>query len=984
MPYSDDIADAFKAWETRLRGWNVYSYPVELEPPLVPMSAYLPPETSTVDDGRQHTPLSYLVDAISKPATSNEAQINTNDFGDQEIDDSPERYDGDNESLVTFTLALPQDYIGSLITYQQLLLSLRYAKHPIGFEIVGSSNGIYIQYSVRDSDSEQFRSQLRAHLPEATVSEQTDALEDVFPSPHTVMVDFALEQEVMLPLKRNDLKHDPLNSLVGSMENLAENEAAVFQVLLTKTNHPWDKAFDASLLDTQEKPLFLDSQNLISGMKEKAQSSMFACVVRLFVAAEDNDRTWEIARGVGGGLAQFDASGKNNLMPLSNDSYEDSDHYFDFRDRTTHRSGMLLSLDELVGLVHYPDAIVQSQKLHRQRVKTKAAPDLSLGHDYVLGENEYRGTKNEVALSEDQRTRHMYVVGASGTGKSTLLLNCIKQDIENSQGLCVLDPHGDLIDQALAFIPEDRIKDVILIDPTDEEYPIGLNIFDAHSNLEKTLLASDLTAVFERLSTSWGDQMSTVLGQGVLAMLESSKGGTLHDLRRFLIEQDFRNEFLEHVQDQEVVYYWQKQFPLLSGRPQASVLTRLDTFLRPKPIRYMVAQRKSAIDFAKVMDEGKILLAKLSHGGIGEENSYLLGAILASKIQQTAMARQSIPEEHRRAFWLYIDEFQNFLTPSISQTLSGARKYSLGMILAHQELTQLSLANKSVAASVIANPYTRICFRMGDRDAKTLSEGFSEFDSKDLQNLGIGEAIGRIEQAKYDFSLSTYPLPEIDQTKSEKQIEKIRAASRKKYATPRVEVEKLLSGARNIQSTDTAKEIPDEPQAPKRWKPSKHGKGGEAHTKLQKEVQNIAHDLGFGAEIEKHIGEGKHVDVEIFGGGQRIAVEISITTSPEHETENIQKCIDVGYRSILIVSNAKKKLSVIKRHAQETFDTGALEAIQFLSPKEVYAYLQPIAKNISSSETIRGYEVGTEWVELEEKDRKIKEAVMARVLTGKT
>ena len=228
---------------------------------------------------------------------------------------------------------------------------------------------------------------------------------------------------------------------------------------------------------------------------------------------------------------------------------------------------------------------------NEKSARTKAAPAVAFGHQLFLGENDHAGKTVRVTQSPEQRIQHTYLIGASGTGKSTLLLNMIVQDIRNGEGLAVLDPHGDLIDHILGHIPEERFDDVVLLDPSDEEYPVGFNILSAHSELERNLLASDLGSVFRRLSTSWGDQMTAVLGNAMLAFLESSEGGTLADLRRFLVESDYRSRFLTTVRDQEVAYYWRKEYPLLSGRPQGPILTRLDTFLRPKLIRHMVSQR---------------------------------------------------------------------------------------------------------------------------------------------------------------------------------------------------------------------------------------------------------------------------------------------------------------------------------------------------------------------------------------------------------
>ena len=219
----------------------------------------------------------------------------------------------------------------------------------------------------------------------------------------------------------------------------------------------------------------------------------------------------------------------------------------------------------------------------------------------------------------------------------------------------------------------------MLLDPSDEAYPVGFNILSAHSELERNLLASDLVSVFRRLSTSFGDQMNTVLANAIMAFLESTEGGTLSDLRRFLVEPAFRERVLATVRDPEIVYYWQKEFPLLTGKPQGPILTRLDTFLRPKVIRHMVSQKENRLDFAAIMNGRKILLAKLAQGLIGEENSYLLGTLIVSKLNQMAMSRQNMAAAERKAFYLYIDEFHNFVTPSMAAILAGARKYNLGL-----------------------------------------------------------------------------------------------------------------------------------------------------------------------------------------------------------------------------------------------------------------------------------------------------------------
>ncbi len=496
----------------------------------------------------------------------------------------------------------------------------------------------------------------------------------------------------------------------------------------------------------------------------------------------------------------------------------------------------------------------------------------------------------------------MHLVGSSGSGKSTLMLNMIVQDIHNGDGLAVLDPHGDLIDQIIARIPEERIKDVVLLDPSDEAYPVGFNILSAHSDLERTLLASDLVSVFRRLSTSFGDQMATLLANAILAFLESSEGGTLTDLRRFLIEPAFRARFLTTVQDAEIVYYWQKEFPLLAGRPQSPILTRLDTFLRPKVIRHMVSQKTNRLDFAAIMNGRKILLAKLSQGLIGEENSYLLGMLAVSKLNQIATSRQNLAASERKPFYLYMDEFHNFMTPSLAAILSGARKYNLGLVLAHQEMHQLSTRDTDVASAVIANPYTRVCFRLGDFDAKKLEDGFSFFKAKDLQNLGVGEALVRMERADYDFNLKTVPLPAVEPAVACSRREQIVASSRERYATRREDVEAAIRATHTpdqaepepeTRKTKIRVEVPLPTQKTARASSEAGnsltvptpGRGGEHHKYLQQLIKRWAEGRGYSVSIEKPILDGLgSVDVALEKGSRSIACEISGRSGKSSET----------------------------------------------------------------------------------------------------
>jgi hypothetical protein len=579
----------------------------------------------------------------------------------------------------------------------------------------------------------------------------------------------------------------------------------------------------------------------------------------------------------------------------------------------------------------------------------------------------------------------------------------------------VLDPHGDLIDRILGAIPPERVNDVVLLDPSDLEYPVGFNILHAHSELEKRLLASDLVSVFERLSTSWGDQMGSVLSNAILAFLESSKGGSLADLRRFLLEPDFRERFLATVNDPGVVYYWRKGFPALSGNKSIGpVITRLETFLTPKAIRYMVSQTENKLDFAEILDSGKIFLAKLSHGAIGKENSYLLGTLLVSKLQQLAMGRQAQQESQRRNFYLYIDEFHNFITPSMAEILSGARKYRLGLVLSHQELRQLE-RDREVASAVMSNTYTRICFRVGDQDAKALKDGFASFDASDLQNLGTGEAICRVERSGYDFNLQVPNAIYPDDSASEARRQEAVAASRAKYATPRATIEAFLKGGVEVlsdlppaplitpikPSPPPPKPVPATPvgtpvpeiaetkiapqpiaETPATREPSTPGIGGSAHKGIQAMIKQWGEGMGYRTTIEKLVlnGTGK-VDVALEKGERTIACEISFTTPTKKEIANIQKCVSAGFQYVFLVCPDESHAAKMKQAVSKGLSHEELERTRFCTPNELFEFIQEIeAKAASGERVVKGWKVKVNYRPVDSAEREQAERTIAQAI----
>jgi hypothetical protein len=669
---------------------------------------------------------------------------------------------------------------------------------------------------------------------------------------------------------------------------------------------------------------------------------------------------------------------------------------------------MLLNAKELTTFVHYPIAIT-SKKLERDIRKTKRAPNIAWGHDFCLGTNRHQGFEGVVTLEASQRLKHMHVIGATGTGKSTMLQSSIVQDIMLGNGIAVLDPHGDLIENILPYIPQNRYEDVILIDPSDGEFPVGFNILNAHSDVEKEILASDLVAVFRRLSTSFGDQMHSVLANAILAFLESNEGGTLIDLRRFLIEKPFREQFLKTVSDPSIVYYWQKEYPLLKSSSIGSILTRLDSFLRPKLIRNMVAQKKS-LDFESIMNGKKILLMKLSQGLIGTENSYLLGTFFVSKIYQAAMARQAQSKEARTDFYMYIDEFQNFITPSMSNILSGTRKYGLGCILAHQDMSQLQKYDTELANSVVSNAGTRVCFRIGDIDAKRFAEGFSSFEAQDIQNLGVGQAIARIERPEYDFTISTLVLNDVEPEKAEEVKNMVISLSREKYGIPKEEVEQSLEYLREQKVPDAEpvvkkqpiitspkKEIIQEtiePEVSERIRPIEitdnktkdrliKQKELSEHRYTQMYIKKMAESRGYKAAIEEQTFDGNgSVDVSLERNGKRIACEIGLTTTTDWELHNIEKCIAAGYDLVVAIAKSKDMVKIMQEKIIQSVEVSQQTKVKVMEVDSLFQYLDAeIIKEASTETRIKGYRVKVEYGAItDEEMRRKTEAVTKAVV----
>lgn len=997
MGYSltEYLTAQFYAWEQRGRGWKVFGEPVHLESEFIPFFGHTPPErVEQIDTGRRPRFFPGLQETLGLYKKPSSDGLGDEVFAKLEETYSLDAYTyGDSIEISELQVNFEKDTRILFDSIEQLLLMISACEGIIGFEIFGSGEKITIQFVCPRENSSSIKSFISTYAPGVVVNESVNALKSAIDFEKSAYaVDLGLKDEFMRPLRVwNKFDPDPLTGCIASFESLNYGEFGMLQVLFQKAANPWADSVYRSVTDGSGGPFFEDSLDMLPLAKEKVSSPLFAVVIRAIGQAETEERAISISQQIAQSLVSFHRSGSNILIPLTGEVSCDAD---DVLFRRSRRIGMLLNSNELASMVHIPDRSVVSPKLRAYSGKTKQAPKEVIGQQFELGTNSHLGKETIVTLSDPLRLRHMHVIGVTGTGKSSLLLNLITQDIEHGRGITVLDPHGDLIEEVISHIPDERLKDVVLVDPSDSEYPIGLNLLSAYSEPEKTILASDLVALFRRFATSWGDQMTSVLANAITAILESHNGGTLIDLRRILVEPGFRNKFLQTVDDPNIQYYWKNEYPLLRTNAVAPILTRLDTFLRPKLIRNMMAQ-KEGLDFRDILNSQKILLVKLAQGLIGEENSYLLGTLFVAKLNQAAQSRQNQPPDQRKPYYLYIDEFQNFITPSMSSILSGARKYGLGLILAHQDLDQLARKDSELANSVLSNPAIRVCFRCGDKDASKLEDGFSYFDSTDLQNLGVGQSIVRVGQKDHDFNLSFTLLPKEEKVIADEKQNKVIDHCRSVYALHQSKVEELLKDALQVQtvhpkSTKTQKpEIEDKPiTEPTIVLPEKvlvkeksvlnlnveaqqfiakeiEKEKQKEHRFIQEYIKSVAEARNFKAVFEEPINDktGK-VDVSLLRDELKIACEISVTNTIEYEVQNILKCFKANYPLVFMISSDSKHLNAIRELAVTTIDSSLHNRVYFVSKDEFVDQLDLLlAHQIQPTETrAKGYRVKVKYI----------------------
>jgi hypothetical protein len=1031
----EKLRDEFYAWEQLGRGELVWNSEVLPEPYFVPFfghGAFLERSSEPFDDGSRPGPLSWLTGPPmesygAKPEADPSARRLLEPI---ETAEPPEYLLDRPGECVEFALTPSRDVNWPPRNIDRFLFAAS-ARDPVCFEYRANAECLDLRLVVPASSRHEVAAVFAHELP--------DTLAEVEPEPMQLarwlldpeletmwMRELALQREFFFPiLTPQEIERDPHVALLSAFDDLEGGERVVIQVRFQPCVNPWPESIFWLVTMDDGKPFFSGGGDFIAAAKAKLRRPLFAATLRVAVIDTSGERTEQILRRLAAGFAPYE--GPNAFVLADEFEQEPAEELHALVHRKSRRSGMLLNSDELAGLVHLPAMPAGHPRLRRILHHTREAPaEHRTRKSLLLGHNRHQGEEHEVGLSIPERCRHIHVIGASGTGKSTFLLQSVLQDLDNGHGMALLDPHGDLVEAVLDRMPESRIGDVVMFDPADADHPIGFNILGAHSEIERTLLASDFVAIFERLSSSWGDQMTAVLGNAALAFLESERGGTLLDLRRFLVEKGFRENYLRSVRDPEVIYFWKHEFPLLKGNTRASLVTRINSFLRQKLIRNMVAQDGKRFDVGRLMNEGKVILAPLAQGLIGEENSWLLGSLLVSKFYQAALSRQELAEEDRRPFWLYLDEAHRFLTPSIASILSGARKYGLGLVLAHQELDQFGSQERSVLSSILTNCLTRVAFRLGDQDAKKLADGFAHFSPDELRQLEIGKAVCRIGGSDRDFNLAIDRPGEPSSGAAELRKRAV-AHSRECYATPREEIERTLYGdhpalepevqapaetppasrarpAKRVRQTEpppstveeteeaaatdaVEPEIPEAEEPPpappvESKKPGLPGRGGTHHKNLQQEIKRFANGLGLRATIEATLPDGAgSVDVLVEGSGIRIAFEVALHSPIDQEIRNLQKSLEFGIERIVTVSDESSHLAEIRSAAEAQISAEKLAAVRFMHWDDLGDLFAELGAALASEERVsRGYRVTTRYVAGEGEDRDLRVKAIHRTV----
>ncbi len=544
----------------------------------------------------------------------------------------------------------------------------------------------------------------------------------------------------------------------------------------------------------------------VSEAEKKSQKLGYKVRIRLAYLGSDQNSARIQMNAVASAFKQFNSTSLNGFKLASKPSYNRDDLAAYTKRYFPDDSGFILNIEELASVFHLPHMNVETPNVVWASSKT-AEPPTNLpilngdpNHDHQIsafGLTNFRGLQKQFGIYRRDRSRHVYIIGQTGTGKSGLLELLALSDIYHNQGYAIIDPHGDFAVDNLKFVPPNRIQDVVYFNPADTEYPLGFNPMEVTDPSMRNNISSEIIGVLKRMfGESWGPRMEYILRYTILALLEYPDT-TMLDITRMLTNKEFRNQVLAKVTDTVVLQFWRVEFASWSEKYAteaiAPVLNKVGAFVANPTIRNIIGQPKSSFNIRQIMDEGKILVVNLSKGLIGEDNAAILGSFLVTKIQLAAMSRSDIPNvEDRRPFYLYVDEFQNFATDSFAVILSEARKYGLNLTVANQYISQMS---DNVRDAVFGNVGTMMSMRVSPEDAPILAQQFApQFEAQDILQMNNRHFVCTMMingEKTPAFSGTTLRLPEANHD----YLDEIIVNTRAKYARPRAEIETEIATA---------------------------------------------------------------------------------------------------------------------------------------------------------------------------------------------
>lgn len=714
-----------------------------------------------------------------------------------------------------------EQMIASLYSIKKKGWNTRVVGQPaVSFEIVARKEQIVFYVWTLKNLKDLIEKQIHGAYPDAHVLEVEEY--NIFSEKGKVAYKaLQLKKDNHLSIKTfKDLPTDPLAAITSSLAKMGEDEAAAVQVLISPAESSWQKAGRSFISSTKksesnpEEAKYTTSAKTLESVENKVSKPGFETSIRIIVVSHTEDSASIHLNNLVSAFSQFE-SDQNGFSGRSVRRKGAFIEDFIYRYHPIFNFGSnrvsILNSEELATIFHFPNKLITTPHIHWLNAKTAPAPALIPTQGLFLGHSNYRGIKRPVHIGESDRLRHMYIIGRTGTGKSEFLKQMIRQDINEGKGLCFMDPHGDAVEDLLNYIPPERAEDVIYFRPSDTERPMGLNLLEATTEDQKHFVS---TAVINMMYKLFDPYKTGIVGprfehsvRNAMLTVMAEPGTTFVELMKILQNPGgpYLQQILHKVEDPIIREYWTEQIAATTDYHKSETLdyitSKFGRFVTNKLVRNIIGQSKSSFNFREVMDTGKILLINLSKGELGEENSSFLGLVLVPRILMAAMSRADIPEEDRRDFYLYVDEFQNFATPDFAQILSEARKYRLSLTVANQFIGQV---DEEVKNAIFGNVGTLISYRVGVSDANYLTHEFAPvFTEDDLLNIEKYHVYIKTivhNEPVPPFSMDiTMNLDEIKKQKNVKIAEVVKEMSRLKYGRDIRLVEAEIERRRQIQ-----------------------------------------------------------------------------------------------------------------------------------------------------------------------------------------